>query len=264
LPGEVFAHPIYADVLRSPVSPSTLPHHGTAIHLGVKWGLVTTSHHHPLSIVLSATKSPVEPCSAAVGTVVVGRAGVVEFPCRTGYPVQVVAILLSKKGQCYTLRRAVGATSLCSDSDRLDENLSGRVLAYMIILARVPIRAVGICDTSWLAFPALTVEAGCVWGVFNVTDVGNTLVAERIVSASLHRFTLVVLAIRASFAVGVVNTSWRAQMVICTVVAGGWVFLCIAGTIPVRANLMAHAAVFCCLAGATSCVAGEAGGALVV
>jgi len=53
-------------------------------------------------------------------------------------------------------------------------------------------------------------------------------------------------------------------MVICAVVAGGRVFLGIADTIPVRANLMAHAAVGCCLAGATSCVAGEAGGALVV
>ena len=60
---------------------------------------------------------------------------------------------------------------------------------------------------TWFAFPALTVEAGCVWGVFNVTDVGNTLVAERIVSASLHRFTLVALALIAIFAVGVVDTS---------------------------------------------------------
>jgi len=53
-------------------------------------------------------------------------------------------------------------------------------------------------------------------------------------------------------------------MVIRAVVAGGRVFCCIADTIPVRANLMAHAAVGRCLAGATSCVTGEAGGALVV
>jgi hypothetical protein len=120
-----------------------------------------------------------------------------------------VAILLSKKRQCHTLIGAVGATSLCSDSDRLDENFSGRVLAYMI-LACVPTGAVVICDTSWFAFSVLTVEAGGVWGVLNVTDVGNILVAEGIVSASRDLDTLVACALIASFAVGVVNTSWRA------------------------------------------------------
>lgn len=38
LPGKVVAHPIHADVLRSP-APSTLPHHRTAIQLGVQRGL---------------------------------------------------------------------------------------------------------------------------------------------------------------------------------------------------------------------------------
>ena len=60
---------------------------------------------------------------------------------------------------------------------------------------------------TWFAFPALTVEAGGVWGVFNVTDVGNPLVAECIVSASCHRDTLVAGALIPRFAVGVVNTS---------------------------------------------------------
>jgi len=133
-----------------------------------------------------------------------------------------------------------------------------------VILACVPTRAVGICDTSWFAFPALTVEAGGVRGVLNVTDVGDVLVAEGVVSASCDLNTLVACALVASFAVGVVNTSWRAKMVICAVVACGRVFCCIADTVPVRANLMAHAAVGCCLAGATSCVTGEAGGAFVV
>jgi hypothetical protein len=120
-----------------------------------------------------------------------------------------VGVLLSKKRQCHTLLGAVGATSLCSDGDRFDENFSGRVLACMI-LARVPTRAVFICDTSWFAFPALTVEAGGVRGVFNVTDVGNTVVAECIISASRDLDTLVACALIASIAVGVVNTSWRA------------------------------------------------------
>ena len=71
----------------------------------------------------------------------------VECPRCAGHSVQVVAVLLSEKGQCYALLRAVGATSLRSDGDRLDENFSGRVLAN-VILARVPTRAVGICDTS--------------------------------------------------------------------------------------------------------------------
>jgi len=208
LPGKVVAHPVYADVTWSP-GPSTLPHHGTAIHLGIQRSLVTTSHHGPLGIVLSAPKSAVEPCTTAVGTVVVGRARVVECPCCAGHPIQIVAILLSKKRQCHTLLGAVGATSLCSDGDRLDENFSGRVLANMI-LACVPTRAVGICDTSWFTFPALTVEAGGVWAVFNVTDVGNALVAECIISAGLILDTLVGLALVASFAVGVVNTSWCA------------------------------------------------------
>jgi len=83
-----------------------------------------------------------------------------------------------------------------------------------MILACVPTRAVGICDTTWFAFPALTVEAGGVRGVFNVTDVGNPIVAECIVSASPVLNTLVGLALIASIAVGVVNTSWCAQMVI--------------------------------------------------
>ena len=60
---------------------------------------------------------------------------------------------------------------------------------------------------TWFAFPALTVEAGGVWGVFNVTDVGNPIVAECIVSASPVLDTLVGLANIARFAVGVVNTS---------------------------------------------------------
>jgi len=79
-----------------------------------------------------------------------------------------------------------------------------------MILACVPTRAVGVCDTSWFTFPALTVEAGGVWAVFNVTDVGNALVAECIISAGLILDTLVGLALVASFAVGVVNTSWCA------------------------------------------------------
>jgi len=208
LPGKVVTLPVYADVTGSP-SPSTLPHHGTAIHLGIQRSLVTTSHHGPLSIVLSAPKSAVEPCTTAVGTVVVGCTRVVEGPCCAGHPIQIVAVLLAKKGQCHTLLGAVGATSLCSDGDRLDENFSGRVLAYMI-LACVPTRTVGICDTSWFTFPALTVEAGGVRGVFNVTDVGDSLVAECIVSACCDLHTLVSLAIIAIFAVGIVYTSWRA------------------------------------------------------
>ena len=71
----------------------------------------------------------------------------VECPRCTRNPVQVVAVLLPEKGQCDTLLGAVGATGLCSDGDRLDEDLSGRVLANMI-LACVPTRAVGICDAS--------------------------------------------------------------------------------------------------------------------
>ena len=60
---------------------------------------------------------------------------------------------------------------------------------------------------TWFAFPALTVEAGGVRGVLNVTDVGNVLVAEGVVSASCDLDTLVACALVASFAVGVVNTS---------------------------------------------------------
>ena len=61
--------------------------------------------------------------------------------------------------------------------------------------------------STWFAFSALTVEAGGVWGVFNVTDVRNPLVAECVVSASPVLDTLVGLANIARFAVGVVNTS---------------------------------------------------------
>jgi len=212
LPGKVVAHPVDADVTGSP-GPRTMPHHGTAIHLGVQRSLVTTSHHGPLSIVLSASESAVEPCTTSVGTVVVGCARVVECLCCTGNPIQIVAILLSKKGQRHTLLGTVGAARLCSDSDPLNENFSGRILAYMILTC-VPTRAVGICDTSWFTFSALTVEAGGVRGVFNVADVGDSLVAEIVVSASCDLNTLVALALIAIFAVGVVNTSWRAQMVI--------------------------------------------------
>ena len=38
LPGKVVAHPVYADVTWSP-GPSTLPHHGTAIQLGIQRSL---------------------------------------------------------------------------------------------------------------------------------------------------------------------------------------------------------------------------------
>ena len=61
--------------------------------------------------------------------------------------------------------------------------------------------------STWFAFPALTVEAGGVRGVLNVTDVGDVLVAESVVSASCDLNTLVACALVASFAVGVVNTS---------------------------------------------------------
>ena len=38
LPGKVVAHPVNADVQGSP-SPSTLPYHGTAIHLSIQRSL---------------------------------------------------------------------------------------------------------------------------------------------------------------------------------------------------------------------------------
>jgi hypothetical protein len=79
-----------------------------------------------------------------------------------------------------------------------------------MILACVPTGAVLICDTSWFAFTALTVEAGGVRGVLNVTDVGDVLVAEGVVSASCDLNTLVACALVASFTVGVVNASWCA------------------------------------------------------
>ena len=61
--------------------------------------------------------------------------------------------------------------------------------------------------STWFTFPALTVEAGGVRGVFNVTYVGDSLVAECIVSACCDLHTLVSLAIIAIFAVGIVYTS---------------------------------------------------------
>ena len=61
---------------------------------------------------------------------------------------------------------------------------------------------------TWFAFPSLTVEAGCVWRVCYVTDWGGfPVVAGSIVSASLHGATLMANAFRASFTVGVVNTT---------------------------------------------------------
>ena len=63
-------------------------------------------------------------------------------------------------------------------------------------------------EPTWFAFPSLTVEAGCVWRVCYVTDwSGFPVVAGSIVSASLHRTTLMANAFRASFTVGVVNTT---------------------------------------------------------
>ena len=75
---------------------------------------------------------------------------------------------------------------MCSDRDRLDENLARRIVAD-VILASVSTRAIGISDASligvcklreennklftWFAFSALTVEASGVRGVLDVTDV---------------------------------------------------------------------------------------------
>jgi len=99
---------------------------------------------------------------------------------------------------------------LCSDRDRLDENLPRRIVAD-VILASVSTRAIGIGDASWFAFPALTVEASGVRRVFDVTDVRDSVVAVRVVSANIHWLALVANALRSSLAVGVVNTSWFAK-----------------------------------------------------
>ena len=46
--------------------------------LVIQTNLIATTHHGPLSIVLSAIKSSIESGSTAVGTVIVGRARVIK------------------------------------------------------------------------------------------------------------------------------------------------------------------------------------------
>ena len=64
-------------------------------------------------------------------------------------------------------------------------------------------------DQTWQTLSIVTVEAGGVGGVLNVTFSTDPRVAEGVIRASLHGLALVALANSASLTVVVGNAPWN-------------------------------------------------------
>ena len=71
-------------------------------------------------------------------------------------------------------------------------------------------------NQTWQTLSTLTVEAGGVWGVLNVTFSTDPIVAEGVIRASLHWFALVALASLASLTVVIGDAPWNNGFVLRT------------------------------------------------
>jgi len=113
-----------------------------------------------------------------------------------------------------------------------------------VLSADVASRTCRSINTTWQTLSIVTVEAGGVGGVLNVTFSTDPSVAEGVIRASLHGLALVALANSATLTVVVGNAPGLALTLShVTVVAGSWVFLGITDPIPVVTVVVGGAAV---------------------